>query len=241
LLFNNLFATSKLYNRHIITNHGKMSTGVEKMMLLNKSLYDKYKHFLSLSIFLFLILWFAYLKKTIVPQHIMYSSLDSKIPFIKEFVLAYYFWFLYMALGFLYLGLNSKKDFYKMLIFLSLSMSISFMIFIAYPNAQFARPSVPGKDIFSWLVNFIYTHDGTNNVFPSVHVCNAIGVYLALENCSKLKDKYLFRIFSFILMLSISASTVLIKQHSIIDVAGGLCLAILLYLGIYQTPKLFKR
>ena len=70
-----------------------------------------------------------------------------------------------------------------MLIFLSLSMSISFIIFIIYPNAQFARPTVPGKDIFSWLVNFMYSHDGTNNVFPSVHVCNDIGVYVTLGNC----------------------------------------------------------
>jgi membrane-associated phospholipid phosphatase len=146
-----------------------------------------------------------------------------------------------MALGFLYLGLNSKKDFYKMLIFLSLSMSISFIIFMLYPNAQFARPAVPGKDIFSWLVSFIYNHDGTNNVFPSIHVCNAIGVYVALENCYKLKHNRVFRILSFIIMVSISASTVLIKQHSIIDVAGGIGLAIILYLGIYQAPKLFNR
>lgn len=208
-------------------------------MIIKKSIYAQYKHFLTLTIFLFLILWFAYLKKTIVPEHIMYSSLDSKIPFVKEFVLAYYFWFIYMALGFLYLGLNSKKDFYKMLAFLSLSMSISFIIFILYPNQQFARPAVPGKDVFSWLVNFIYSHDGTNNVFPSVHVCNSIGVYVALKNCYKLKDKLVFRILSFIIMFSISASTVLIKQHSIIDVAGGIALAIILYLCIYQAPKLF--
>ncbi|MBC8060710.1 MAG: phosphatase PAP2 family protein [Clostridiaceae bacterium] len=210
-------------------------------MKINKSIYNEYKHFLTLTIFLVLILWFVYLKKTIVPQHVMYSDLDSKIPFIKEFVLAYYFWFAYMALGFLYLGLNSKNDFYKMLIFLSLSMSLSFIIFIIYPNEQFPRPVVPGKDISSWLVNFIYNHDGTNNVFPSVHVCNSIGVYLALDNCSRLKNNYFFRILSFAIMLSISASTVLIKQHSIIDVGGGIALATILYLGIYQAPKLFPR
>jgi membrane-associated phospholipid phosphatase len=212
-----------------------------KIMILKKSIYNQYKHFLALTIFLVLILWFAYLKETIVPQHIMYCTLDSKIPFIKEFVIPYYFWFAYMALGFIYLGLNSKKDFYKMLAFLSLSMSISFIIFMLYPNAQFARPKVPGKDIFSWLVNFIYSHDGTNNVFPSVHVCNSIGVYLALENCYKLKNKRVLRMLSFVIMISISASTVLIKQHSIIDVAGGIGLGIILYLAIYQAPKLYIR
>lgn len=214
-------------------------SGMEKMMLLTKSAYKKYTHFLSLTIFLFLTLWFAYLKKTIVPKHIMYSYIDSKIPFIEEFVLAYYFWFAYMAIGFLYLGFSSKKDFYRLELFLSLGMTISFIIFIIYPNSQFPRPIVPGRDVFSWLVNFIYNHDGTNNVFPSIHVCNSIGVHIALVNCYKLRDKFLIKSLSFIVTLLICASTVFIKQHSIIDFVGGVILATIIYICIYQTPKLF--
>ncbi|ADK15613.1 MULTISPECIES: phosphatase PAP2 family protein [Clostridium] len=209
------------------------------MMLLAKSTYKKYNHFLSLTIFIFLTLWFAYLKKTIVSQHIMYSYLDSKIPFVKEFVLAYYFWFAYMSIGFVYLGFVSKIDFYKMELFLSLSMTISFIIFILYPNSQFPRPSVSGKDIFSRLVNFIYDHDGTNNVFPSIHVCNSIGVHIGLINCYKLKDKTLIKNLSLIATLLICASTVFIKQHSIIDIVGGVILAAIIYICIYQIPKLF--
>lgn len=207
-------------------------------MLLAKNTYKKYKHFLSLTIFIFLTLWFSYLKETIVPKHIMYSYLDSKIPFIKEFVLAYYFWFAYMAIGLLYLGLLSKIDFYRMELFLSLGMVISFVIFILYPNSQFSRPSVTGKDIFSWLVNFIYNHDGTNNVFPSIHVCNSIGVHIGLINCYKLKDKTLIKNLSFTATLLICASTVFIKQHSIIDIFGGVILAAIIYICIYQIPKL---
>lgn len=209
-------------------------------MLQAKQNYDKYKHFLYLVIvFLFLILWFAHLKETIIPRHIMYSRLDSMIPFIKEFVIAYYFWFAYMAIAFIYLGLASKSDFYRLELFLVLGMSVSFLVFIIYPNAQFPRPAVPGSDIFSSLVNFIYTHDGTNNVFPSIHVCNSIGVHLALVNCEKLKDKIMIKALSFTAALSICASTVFIKQHSIIDVAGGTVLALMIYLFIYQLPKLF--
>lgn len=208
-------------------------------MSYTRSIYEKYKHFLTLFIFLFLTLWFAYLKETIVPKHIMYSHIDSYIPFVKQFVLAYYFWFAYMAIGFLYLGIVSKSDFYKMELFLSLGMIISFIIFIVYPNAQFPRPTVQKYDIFSWLVSFIYNHDGTNNVFPSIHVCNAIGVHAALCNCNKLKDKKLLKVASAISVLLICASTVFIKQHSIIDVAGGAILAAIIYIGIYKTPKLF--
>lgn len=94
-------------------------------MLLNKHTYTNYKHFLSLIIFLFFTLWFVYLKKTIVPKHIMYSYIDFRIPFVKEFVLAYYFWFIYGY--FLYLGFTSKIDFYRMELFLLLGMIISLL------------------------------------------------------------------------------------------------------------------
>lgn len=198
--------------------------------------YNRNKHFLSLFIFLILTLWFAYLKKTIEPQHIMLSKIDNKIPFIKEFVPAYYFWFVYMALGLIYLGRKSIKDFYKMEIFLSLGMIISFIIFIIYPNEQFPRPDVTGKDIFSFLVNFIYSHDGTNNVFPSIHVCNAIGVHLCLINYDKIKDRA--KLLSFTAMILICASTLFIKQHSIIDVIGGAILSGIIYLIVYKLPKL---
>jgi membrane-associated phospholipid phosphatase len=210
-------------------------------MMYAKQNYAKYKHFLYLVIvFLFLILWFLHLKETIVPRHIMNSRLDSLIPFIKEFVIAYYFWFAYMAIAFIYLGLAAKSDFYRLELFLALGMSVSYVVFMIYPNAQFPRPAVPGNDIFSMLVNFIYSHDGTNNVFPSIHVCNSIAVHLALVNCEKLKDKTLLKSLSFITALSICASTVLIKQHSIIDVAGGTILAFLVYMFIYKLPKLFS-
>lgn len=209
-------------------------------MLHVKNFIKKYKHFLSAFIFLFLILWFFYLKKTIIPKHIMKAHLDAKIPFVRQFVLAYYFWFAYMAIGLLYLGFVSKKDFYKMEIFLSLGMVISFIVFIFYPNAQFPRPTVKGNDIFSYMVNFIYNHDGTNNVFPSIHVCNALGVHICLINCEKLKEKKLVKKLSLVASLLICASTVFIKQHSIIDVIGGMILAGIIYLVIYQLPKLHR-
>ena len=197
----------------------------------------KYSHFLWLFIFLLLILWFQYLKSTIVPKHIIYCSFDYYIPFVKEFVIAYFFWFAYMAMGLLYLGFKSKKDFYKLVLFLALCMSISYIIFIIYPNAQFPRPIITKRDIFSRLVSFLYSIDGTNNVFPSIHVANAIGVHVSLLNCDRLKNSGKIKSASFIAMAAICASTVLIKQHSVIDVAGGTVLAFILYMFIYKIPK----
>ena len=205
----------------------------------NKILNKRYGHFFLLIIFVFLILWFEYLKKTIVPVHIMYSTIDSLIPFIKEFIIPYFFWFIYMAIGFLYFGLVSKKDYYRLLKFICLSMCVGYIIFILYPNGQFARPVVTGKDIFSNMIIFLYSTCETNNVFPSLHVCNAIGVHLSVIYSDKLKNKKIVKVVSFILLILICASTLFVKQHSIIDVVGGVILALLIYIVIYQAPKLF--
>ncbi len=211
------------------------------MIQNQNSMFQKYKHFSALIIFVFLTAWFEYLKVTIVAKHEMYAKLDSEIPFVKQFVLAYYTWFIYMAVGFAILGIVSKMDFYKMLTFLSLGMVISFIIFIIYPNEQFPRPIVRGNDIFSILVRFIYSHDKTNDVFPSIHVCNAIGVFVSLYNCERLKSKKIFQLISFIICILICASTLFIKQHSVIDVAGGMVLAAVIYIAIYKLPKFIKK
>lgn len=208
-------------------------------MEINKILKKKYGHFILLIIFVFLILWFEYLKKTIVPKHIMYSSFDQSIPFIKEFIIAYFFWFAYMGIGFLYFGLVSRQEFYRLLMFISLSMCVGYIIFMLYPNGQFARPVVKGDDIFSKMVIFLYSICETNNVFPSLHVSNAVGVHLSVMYSDKLKNKLSIKIISSILLILICASTVFVKQHSIIDVLGGIVLSLVIYLAVYHAPKLF--
>lgn len=201
----------------------------------------EYQHFAILITFVFLTIWFGYLKKTIVPKYIMYCALDSYIPFIKEFIVAYYAWFLYMGFGFIYLGLVSKKDFYRLFAFLVSNMVIAYILFMIFPNGQFARPIITQNDIFSRMVKFIYSVDATNNVCPSLHVANAIGVHLALVNCDKLNSRYYLKRTSLVLTVLISLSTVFVKQHSVLDVLAGIALALIVYLCIYQAPKLFRQ
>ncbi|HEY5562307.1 MAG TPA: phosphatase PAP2 family protein [Clostridiaceae bacterium] len=199
----------------------------------------RYKHFLWCTIFILLILWFELLKKTIVPIYIMHTPLDDKIPFIKEFILPYYAWFPYMALALILLGILSKKNYFKLVLYLSLCMSISYIIYMLFPNGQSPRPSVMGQDILSKLVRFLYSIDETNCVCPSIHVANSIAVHMAIINCKELKDKHYIKWASFIVMLLISSSTVFVKQHSILDVYAGILLAFILYVAIYIIPKFF--
>ncbi|MFU0824754.1 phosphatase PAP2 family protein [Clostridium sp.] len=197
-------------------------------------------HFLYLLLFIPLILVFYFCEKFITPKYIMHSKYDDYIPFIKFFIIPYMFWFVYMAIGFVYFGLKSREDFIKLFKFIFFGMSISYAIFILFPNWQNMRPVLRDKDVFSEAVGFIYSVDSSTNVFPSIHVINAIGVNIAICKSSLFEGRKNMKILSSLAMILICASTLFIKQHSLIDVIGGIVLSTILYVCIYYVPERHK-
>lgn len=197
----------------------------------------EYKH-ISLSLLLLIqIGWFFYCERRVeVPQYIMHAKLDDYIPFIKEFVVFYVLWYPYMALSFIYLGVASRKDFIRLLIFISAGMSIAQVIYLIFPNGQDLRPHIEGMDIFSRAVNYLYAIDTPTNVAPSEHVINSIGVYIALAKSPGIKKNKTSKLLLFLTMWGIILSTMFIKQHSILDVLYGMLLSAFLYAGIYVIP-----
>jgi len=167
----------------------------------------------------------------------MYSPIDSYIPFIKEFVIPYLFWFVYMALGFIYLGLVSKKDYYRLCIFIFGGMCVCYTIYMIFPSAQNLRPIITEDDVFSQMIKHIYATDTNTNVAPSIHVFNSIAVHVALVNYPGFNKKKFWKNASFITMILICLSTVFIKQHSIKDAIWAGALAFVFYIIIYLLPK----
>ena len=102
-------------------------------------------------------------------------------------------------------------------------------------------------------MNFIYTADKSQNVFPSIHVFNSIGCAIALIKCNDFKHSKGMITFASVSAIMITLSTMFIKQHSILDAISACVLAIILYILIYkldvfkieervddQNPRLFK-
>ena len=203
-----------------------------------KRLCKEYKHFALLMLYGILYIWFIYCERNVVPKYIMFSPIDLKIPFVKEFVVPYLFWYIYMAFGFIYLGIVSKRDYYKLFLFMFIGMSICYTVYTVLPNGQNLRPAIEDNDIFSRAIKRIYSSDTPTNVAPSIHVLNSIAVHIGLVGYEPFRERRLFRLTSLVCMISICASTVLIKQHSILDVVWGVILSIALYRAIYMVPQL---
>ena len=206
-----------------------------------KSFIKTYKHFFWTLLLLPLLFWFKYLEATNIPKFIIYSPLDDLIPFIPIFVIPYLLWFFYVAFGLIYTGIHSKKDFYRMLTFMGIAMAFSYTIYAIFPHGQNLRPVITGSDPFSLLIKHIYETDTSTNVCPSLHVINSIATHSALRHSEAFSKIKYGKLASGLMLVFICMSTVLIKQHSIIDVAAGLVTGLVLYMFIYVIPELKER
>lgn len=213
-----------------------------KVTLIMKKLLEKYKHAWCLLYAFIYLPWFMFLEQNVVHYHKIHSVLDDYIPFCEYFVIPYFLWFGYVAVTILYFFFTSKEDYFRTCTYLFTGMTISLIICTIWPNGHGLRPVVFERDnIFTQIVGTLYSTDTATNVFPSIHVFNSIGVHTALVNSERLKDKKWLHIGSAILMVSIICSTVFLKQHSILDVFGGIVLSMVMHHFVYRTEHSWGR
>lgn len=200
-----------------------------------KSLFFQYRHGLVFSYFFIYIVWFLALEKTVTNTYAsVHMRLDDYIPFNEFFIIPYYMWFAFIAGVVLYFFFTSKEDFYKCTAFLFIGMTVCLIIYTIWPNGQDLRPTTFARDnIFVDLVKKLYSADTNTNVCPSIHVFNSIGVYIAITNSSRLKNKYFIRYASLILAVFICLATVFLKQHSVFDGICAMILSVVMYLVVY--------
>ena len=84
----------------------------------------------------------------------------------------------------------------------------------------------------------LYGADTPTNVFPSIHVYNTCAtLYSILISDAELFQRKWFRTFSIIVTVLICLSTMLIKQHSIVDVVG----AIIMFFIVAALVQLYHK
>ena len=144
-----------------------------------------------------------------VPDLVLHCRLDDLIPFCKYAIIPYYLWFAWIPCTLFYLlWFNDRREFWRLCLPLFTGMTLSLLFCAIVPNGTDLRPAyIYGNDIFTRTVRALWRTDTSTNVFPSIHVFNSVTLALAY---------------------SIILSTMLLKQHSVIDVMGGIILALTL-------------
>ena len=202
---------------------------------------SKVKYFLRENKHLYIVLYYAVVwilyrtfNQNIEPKYFLWCKLDDYIPFVKQMVIPYVMWYGYIFLPLVYMAFNSSDDFIDLCVFMFGGMTICFIIFALFPNGQNLRPNIEVTDTYTYIINRIYSTDNPTNSLPSMHVLNSVAIHCAIARCNKLrKIKWIYPV-SLVLMILISASTVMIKQHSILDVFAATVLSYTLYVVIYK-------
>ncbi len=175
--------------------------------------------------------WFVWLEThTRTPYFIIHMAADDLIPFCEYFIIFYFFWFVYMIFSVAYCVFTDQQVFYKSFGFMTTGMTLFLIISTLFPNGHNLRPETFANDnIFTQMVAFIYKADTPMNIFPSIHVYNAIAAHLSIVFNKTLKDKKWLKALSLFACIGICLSTLFLKQHSLYDVIGAIVLSIVMY------------
>ncbi len=200
-----------------------------------KELLYRYRHGWILSYLIIYQLWFIYVERTVTRRfHIVHMAVDDYIPFVEIFIVPYLLWFGYVAFAIAWFFFKDVQDYYKICTFLFVGMTVFLVVSTVYPNGHYLRPRVFERDnIFISMVKGLYMLDTPTNLFPSIHVYNSLGVHMAVMHSEKLREKKWVKRGSFVMMLSIIASTMFLKQHSVFDVITGCLMALVMYTLVY--------
>lgn len=194
----------------------------------------------SLLLFYLLLLYFLAENCVTGDYHATQTALDAYIPFFAPAVIAYFLWFPLLAGTGLWLMAKDGRGFRNYMWFLAVCFTLSAAVYFLWPSGQDLRPDLSApKDIFERVLSRIYAFDTNTNVFPSLHVSCSVGAVLALRDSPTTKRNGI-RPAAAVLAVLIIASTVLVKQHAVLDIPGGVAAALLSRSAVRLLNRIIK-
>jgi membrane-associated phospholipid phosphatase len=164
------------------------------------------------------------------PLHTMELWLDRMIPFNEYFIIPYIVWGPCIFLSFVFFFFKNRDAYYRMIITSVIGHIFCYVFYMTY-QTYVPRPFITDDTIFLKLVNYIYSNDQPVNAFPSIHV---LTTYLMMRAYHWEKLPKLYAWIPQFIGLSIILSTVFVKQHVVIDIAGAIVLGETMILLVYH-------
>lgn len=158
-------------------------------------------------------------------HHSVALPLDAKIPLCVPFVIPYVLSYPFWLFNYWLIARENRETCRRVVTAEMMAKTVCLIIFLVFPTAM-ERPELTGNDPLTWILRLIYT-DPADNLLPSIHCLESWLCWRGLKGCRKTPGWY--KTVSFFFALSVFASTVLVKQHVIVDcpaaiLIGELCL-----------------
>ena len=184
-------------------------------------------------------LLFLFLER-LQPERNYYSvhcPLDDLIPFCEWALIPYLLWFAFLIGTLVYTFFFDIRAFRRMMRFVIVTYTVTIIIYIFFPTCQDLRPETFARDnLFTRFIAWFYLFDTNTNVCPSLHVIGSFAAMYGLWDCRRFQSRGWKTTFC-IVAVSISLSTVFMKQHSILDILAALPVCALGWLLSYGKKK----
>ena len=195
-------------------------------------------HSLALTYGLFYLAGFFCLESRQGSFYLIECSLDDKIPFMEIFVIPYVSWFLLIGGVLAWTMFRKKEDFLELCLLMFTGTTFCLAVYWVFPNGLDLRPDTVPDNFWGWMVGLLYSMDTSTNVCPSIHVSTSVAVGLIAGKNRWFSKKPALRWLLYFWIVLICLSTMMIKQHSVIDVACGTILSLALFPVVYLQPAL---
>ncbi len=152
-------------------------------------------------------------------KHDLSTSLDKLIPFRTEWVIVYVLAYIQWAIGLIAAARERKGLCYRIIGGELFAKVICLLCFILLP-ATIQRPEITGSAPWDHLTGIIYAIDTPDCLFPSIHCLDSYICFRGAMLSERLPRWYTWVTGIFAIM--VFASTVLIKQHFVVDIIAGI-------------------
>ena len=165
-----------------------------------------------------------FLTENLIPEsrcHPVWCIIDDWLPFTEAFIIPYVFWYVLIVISLGYFLLYDVDSFRKLQTYIIVTQVIAMACYILYPTRQDLRPEVFARDnVFTQIIGFLYSFDTNTGVCPSLHVAYSLGI--ASTWLRRKGTALWWKVFVVTAVVLICLSTMLIKQHSAVDVLAAL-------------------
>ena len=147
--------------------------------------------------------------------HNVVSKLDLFFPTLTVFIVPYCIFFIFIFVAPYFIGVKDRLLLHRFTTTLIISATIAFLIFLIYPTYV-------NRDVFNIknkILYFIHKHDVKANAYPSFHVLVTWCIWIHFR---QLVISNKLKIAAHILTYLIVFSTVLIRQHGLIDIPAAI-------------------
>lgn len=158
--------------------------------------------------------------------------LDGRIPFRPAWMVIYILAYLQWAVGYVMIARESRERCYRVFMGEIIAKFICGLFFIVMPT-RIERPSVEGSGFIAWFTRLVFSADLPGNLFPSIHCLESWFCFRGAIGMKRAPRWYAPAMLA--LTLLVFASTLLVKQHVLVDIPAGILVA---ELGLLLSTKL---